>query len=368
MKIAIMKLGRNKISFAKGERITNGNMGEIEQIVKLFTNTDCDITICETKKSNAEDSVEHFGYHKIDHHSLLDGAPKVDVLVVIGGTTNFFGGADSTDALLMYKTINEFNGKILYFYTDPLCAPAKKIGHQKVKTDLDIPLEVTIQRPMHLLTCEKQYDPTKNPWKSKNVYKEWESVHHFEFSQSSIFNNRLESNFDNKDIDLVYGGFYRGGARRDQMIEYFFDTPYSARFFGGIKLDQFKFDQVPNKIPEFDPKKGGWSHFQEQTNRALATVIFGEKSYQDNIVTMRVYYSVLSGTVVFVDDTYDSSHKLFGDDMFYVKSKSDIENRIAAIKKMNMEQYKKLLDYQYSKLNIDKNEYYAKFKSILDVL
>lgn len=377
MTVAILKIGMKKISFDTNRRITNGNIGEIKQIVGLFININCDIIICDSndKVDDVNKSIEsirrHFSKSNIEHYSILNNSDMLnaDMLVVIGGTTNFFGGCDNFNALGTYKFINEFKGKVIYFYTDPLCAPLKKIGHDKVKTKIpDVPLQIEITKQMSLITCEKKFDKSKNPWKRKNIINTFDNIYHFEFSHSSIFDTRHDLNFNYKNTDLVYGGFYRGGARRELMLEYFFNTDYSSKFFGGIELEQFKLsssDLDTYKLPEFYNKKGDWDFFKEETNKALATVIFGEDTYQDNIITMRVYYSVLSSTIVFIDKNFDSNKLLFKQDFFYVSSKEELNEKIKKLKTLSLDQYTKLLDYQYSCLNIDKIEYYSRFKQIV---
>lgn len=371
MKVGVVKIGFNNIVFDLSKRVSNGTLGEIEQIIKLFVNTGCQVTICDN--NNDEDKIAknlaynniHFGVNNLRHCSVVkDQKLEADILCVIGGTSNFFGGHDTNHVLNTYKFINEFEGKILFFHTDPLCVPMAKIGRPVgLKTKYDIPTEVYLKNSMYLVNCEKSFNPEKKPWNKKNVVNQFDEVFNFEFSKSCIFNDRLKD-IPEKETDLVYGGFFRGGVRKKQMLEYFFDTPYSSRFFGKISLADFKLET--DKCPEFKMQTGGWDFFKQETAKALATVIFAEETYQDNIVTMRVYYSVLSNTVVFVDNKYDSKHNLFKDDFYYVNNKQELEERINKLKTLTPKEYKEMLDYQYKCLNYSKEDYYNEFKEILD--
>lgn len=380
-KVALLKIGTKNVSFLGAKRVYNGNMGEIEQIVRLFVKTDCEITILDSDPKKQLEKIQaaknHFNYAYFDYKIINDlnvglDAVNADILVVIGGTTNFFGGNDVSNVLGAYTYINSFPGKVLYFYSDPLCPPTKKIGHSRVKS-INTALEVELSKPMSLVTCEKVFSKDRKPWKSKNCINEFDHVFHFEFSKSCIFNAKLPElinlSKEDKTHDLIYGGFFRGGARRDQMKKYFFDVPYKAAFFGGIELDAFKFK--PNEVQEhplFIDERGDWNYFKGMTNTALCTLIFAEEAYQDSIVTMRVYYSVLSRTVVFVENSYDSKHDLFKKDFFYINSKEELAEKIQKLKTLTQAEYDRLLDYQYKCLITSEADYYKEFGEILNSL
>lgn len=378
MRVGIVKLGFNKISFAPNKRVTNGNLGEIELIIRLFTENNCKITLCDTqiKAPDIEAAIEsvntRFKVEDTKHFSTrtnLHDELEADILVVIGGTVNFFGGSDGSCILNSYHVINNFKGKVYYFYSDPLCTLQKSVGREGIKRDDEsIPFNIELTRPITLINCAKTFDVEAKPWNAKNVYTEFNQIIAFEFSKSSIFGPVLKSNFAYKDVDLVYGGFYRSGKRRKQMMEYLFNTGYSSRFFGGMELEDFAVKEKENItiFPDFEKKTGDWNFFKKETNRAYATIVFAEDTYQDNITTMRVYYSVLSGTLVLIDGKYDSAKLLFNKDFFYVNNKEDVQKRLDVLKSLSTEKYQELLDYQYKCLNIDKSEYYQSFWKLIN--
>jgi len=145
-----------------------------------------------------------------------------------------------------------------------------------------------------------------------------------------------------KSYDLIYGGFYRGGKRHKQMFKYFHDVPYKAKFFGKIEAKHFEKDKHSNP-PVYLKESKGWEFFKEQTNNSLATIIFAEEEYCDNIITMRVYASILSNTIVFIENSYDTLHKIFPDDIFhgfnYVKDHVDLAKKLEVVKSFTDEQY-----------------------------
>lgn len=379
MKAAILKLGFNKITF-ENRRVTNGNLGEVELIMRLFAKNGWDLVVCDSqigmdaRADSAQSVEEHYRKDnpkiKVWHFSTVDEVDQTidaDILVVIGGTVNFFGGADGNCLLQAYHHINKFPGKVLFFYTDPLCPPVKTIGRPGIKQKYtNVPSQITLTKPMTLINCAKTFDLTKKPWSAKGVITEFEEVIDFEFSQSAIFGESLNVHSGPKTIDLIYGGFYRGGKRRKQMIEYFFDVPYNAKFFGGIEEDMFKLkpDEV-TKLPEFDKRKGNWDFFKAETNKALATVIFAEDTYQNNITTMRVYCSALSGVIVLVDKAYDPEYKLFGVDFYYVDGREDMIKKIDRIKEMLPGEYQECVNYQNYRLRIDEDKYYSDFIKLI---
>jgi len=370
MNIAIVKIGA-RIS-TSNNNIRNGNAGENRKIIDLFVQNNHSVDLLTLVGKQDNPSV-YFNYDNIRSLDIADNyvdTSLYDALVVINGTNNFFGGEDNYNLCETYHVINNFKGPILYFYTDPLCALKQIWGdnfhkrNEKWGTDWKKEDLFISRNDMIMISAATDVDFEKKPFKSKSVIKDFARVEVFEW-QKSVLLEPAETVNTNKDVDLVYGGFYRGGTRHKQMEEYLFDTPYSSRFFGKIQPKHFESEY--EKRPEFYEKTGDWSFFKKETNKALATIIFAEDTYHDSIVTMRVYASILSNVVVFIDEKYDSKHRTFNNDFNYVNSKSDVAARLARLK-TEPGLFEEIVTAQLNAHRLDRDIFYNEFNSLLDFI
>jgi len=374
MDVAIVKIGARIATTTTGVR--NGNAGENRKIIDLFIENGHNVDLI-TKVGKKDNPTEYFEYDKIQSLEIADhykDTDKYDVLVVINGTNNFFGGYDNYNICETYHIINNFKGKILFFYTDPLCALKQVYGKNFFKrnekwgtdwTEADLLLQ---REDIIMISAASGVDLNTKPFTSNGVFDKFSKITFFEWQKSVIFDDALDKvKFEDKELDVMYGGSFRGGVRLNYMLEYMFDTIYTAGFFGKISEKQFKNSEYTN-TPTFLNKVGGWDFFKEQTNRALATIIFAEETYSDSIVTMRVYASVLSNVVVFIDENYDPHHKIFPDSLFskflYVSNKEELTRKIGMLK-ARPDFYAALLRAQKSHLSIDKDKFYKDFNNLL---
>ena len=148
-----------------------------------------------------------------------------------------------------------------------------------------------------------------------------------------------------KEVDLIYGGSFRSGKRVKKMLEYFFNKDkISVELYGNISLDQFDkytFTTAPkflNKIPV--------EEVIAKNNSGIATLIIGDKHYNDSTITLRVWESLLSDALVFMDHEFNTSHNILKNDWLYVKSGIELEQKILMLKN-DINLYNKLKDEQY---------------------
>jgi hypothetical protein len=219
-----------------------------------------------------------------------------------------------------------------------------------------------------MISAATNVDFSKKPFKNNSVIDKFDRVEVFEWQKSVLLEPAEEINI-NKDVDLIYGGFYRGGTRHKQMEEYLFNTKYDSRFFGKIQQKHFPADY--DVKPEFYEKTGDWKFFKKETNKSLSTIIFAEEAYHDSIVTMRVYASILSNVVVFIDEKYDSKHNIFPDDIFngfnYVNSSDDVEKKINKLKE-NPSLFEYIVNKQLEAHQLDRDIFYSEFNDILNFI
>lgn len=373
MKVGIIKIGGKLKTHNK--RITNGNIEENKSITNLFLKNGIDVTLITAFDKNNNPKV-FFGYDNVQCMDLETAdTTGMDMLVVINGSTNFYGGFDTNHVFKTYQVINSYKGnQVLFFYTDPatnlkqiwsdniLNKKNEKWGTNWTKEDLYISRD-----DITFMSAAKNLSLDDKMFQKKGI-PEFKDLKIFEWQKSVLFESEYTTDLSDKSVDLIYGGYFRGGARKQQMLDYFFDTDYSARFFGKITLDMFKLSEPnDNKQPEFVKLSGDWNFFKDSTSNALSTVIFAESEYQDNIVTMRVYASVLANVVVFVEDKYDSKHTIFGDGFNYINSKEELSEKIAEVKTWSTEKYFNFCKDQKSKLRINQEDFFADFAKIVNL-
>jgi len=384
MNILLMKIG-GRINTGT-RKPTNGNAGENKLIVELFLKGGHNVTLC-TKYVKGDDPETYFGSNKVSavDLALIDDVNNIDMskydkLVVINGSKNFFGGQDG-GICATYKVLNTFPKEVIFFYTDPLLTlsqvwndkfdEARNPGWGTKWTESDL---LITRKDITLLAASKGTDLTKKPFVAKGIFTDYKEIIEFEWQKAVIFGNSVHANpSEEKQIDLIYGGFYRGGARRSQMIEFMFDTDYNAAFFGKIEEHVFKLTKKEiasiKKYPSFKKELGDWDFWKKETNKAYATIVFAEDTYCDAIVTMRVYAAALSNVIVFIEDKYDSKHTIFPNDTFrgfnYVKDKEDLSRKMKIIKSFTTEQYNKMCKSQIKQLRNGTKDLFKDFNSAL---
>ena len=161
------------------------------------------------------------------------------------------------------------------------------------------------------------------------------STKYYPLQVMSLFNKDIK--FDdysfNRDYDLYYGGSFRSGRRESQFIDYFFNKNINAALFGSISENDFK--DYTGKYPIFNGKVKQ-NLIIDENKKGLATIILSEKNYNNNMITLRLYESLLADMVVFIDNKFDSKHIIFKDpelkEFNYVKSGKELEEKILKLK------------------------------------
>lgn len=270
---------------------------------------------------------------------------QYDALLVVNGSVNMFGGKEIETATTIYKLLHKFDNKIYYLLTDTLMPFVDYYKHIEKKpwnnyTEEDFKLK-------HNINIISQF---KDEEKIKKIFKGVE-IDDFVYIPLQYWSFDYQSNFIptniEKTVDLIYGGSYRAGNRREKMLRYFFNKEnISVEMYGNINVDQFKITDKDNitKLPTFT-KKVLPNEVLAKNSTGLATVLLGDKNYNDNTMTPRFIEALMSKVICFIDEEFDPSHSLLVDDYFYINSGEELENKILEIKN-NKELYYKLLNAQ----------------------
>lgn len=336
MNIAILNLANNISDFKTTPS------GETIYFKKLFELIDHTVHIISNKNTQ----------YSLSFEEVLD-INYYDKLIVVNGAINFFGGKENPTIIKNFKLMAQYKKQIYYLLTD-LRLPFKQLWPSIEKRNWGyFKEEVYVTSPIKVISQTFNLDV---------VYKlmpDLQSIYFPLERYKLVFN---ESNVTSiKTTDLIYGGSFRAGNREQKMIDYLFDTPYSVEFYGNASQDQFK---LPYTQP---PLFTGKIHFNEvisKNNSAWSSIIIGDKLYNNNHITLRVWEVMMSDSVILIDNEFDPDHKIMGKDWFYVKNKLEIQSKLQKIKQHH--QY--IIKYQHNRIKelFNKQQYLNQLEDLIN--
>ena len=340
MKIALLNLSNNITNFST---VSSGETLYIKKMLKLLEHN-----VDVISKTNTENTI---AFEDVDDINIYDK------LLVINGAINFFGGKENPIIINNYKLMAQYNKPIYYLLTD-LRLPFKQLwkdierrnwGYKKEDVWVDSKINVISQS--HNLDMVRKLMPDVH------------QIFYYPLERYILLFPKQDesSSLLFKNVDLIYGGSFRSGNRKDKMLEYFFDTDYSTEMFGNIKEKQFK---VEDKKPPHFSGKVKMDEVINKNSEGYASLILGDKNYNNNMLTLRVWEVLLSDSVILIDEDFDPEHLIMKNDWYYVNNKQDVSQRLKDIKQ-NKEKY---LQYQKERINdlFDEEEYLKKLEWIIN--
>lgn len=373
MKVAVIKLG-SRISFNAND--TSGGNGEARSIIKMLKEGGADVHIY-TKILKKDTLVEDYTWHNLT--DFVSGAVDIegDALVVLNGNVNFFGGAEDPEQLLNYALINDFNGPVFYIFCDPELT-LKQVWPSVEKKPwasnwTESQLNITRTDITYL---SQPYDVDKvlgamgkNEVKPKNII-------HFPFEKFPCLNEQLPFNPSPK-VDLSYGGTMRGGKRINKMIKFYFGHPedISVEMFGKIELDDFKKSKkhaslLATRRPPIFTGAIKYDLMLPKMNEAMAHCVIGDPWYEDiNDIPQRLYESVMSQVVTFIDEDMDRARRVWSADkeladFLYVSSREELSEKIQLLK-LDTSLRKEIVDSQFAAIGFDVSKYCSSFVNLI---
>lgn len=375
MKVGVIKLG-SRISFNAND--TSGGNGEARSIIKMLKEGGADVSII-TKILKKDNLLPQYNWLHIMGDSGIgidqSDLDAHDVLVVLNGNVNFFGGAEDPEQLMNYKIINNFKGQVYYIYCDPSLTlkqvwqsvEKKPWGNEYSKEDLFI-------SRTDIIYLSQPHDIEKVAAKlSKNEIIPSKFVH-FPFEQFPCLNEQLPVN-ETPEVDLSYGGTMRGGKRTKKMIKFYFDHPeeISVEMFGKIKAEDFT-DALSKWGHDLrHPQFSGAIKYDEmlpKMNKAMCHIVIGDPYYEEiNDMAQRAYESIWSNVVTFIDTDLDQLRRVYGRDkeladFLYVADKKEVAEKILLLKN-DPELRKQILQDQLNAINFNSKEYCERFVNLL---
>jgi hypothetical protein len=335
MKIAILNLANNVTDFKTTPS------GETIYFKKTLELLNWEVDIISNKKTQYTIPFEH----------VLD-INQYEKLIVVNGAINFFGGKENPTIINNYKLMAQYQNTIYYFLTD-LRLPFKQLWPSIEKRDWGYNKEeVYVTAPVKVIS------QTFNLYVVKQLMPDLECVY-FPLERYKLLFEQ-NNNTTLKLVDINYGGSFRAGNREQKMIDYLFDTEYSVEFFGTAKLDQFK---LPYKNPPSFTGKVNFNEVINKNNESYASIIIGDKLYNNNHITLRVWEVMMSNSIILIDNEFDPEHNIMGKDWFYINNKQDVKEKLIQIKQN--QDY--ILKYQHNRIKelFNEQKYLLNLKEIL---
>lgn len=335
MKIALINMGNNVTDYKTTPS------AETLYLANSLRGLGCEVDVISNK-----DTENTISYENANDPNIYNR------LVVINGSVNFFGGAENYGVLNAQKFMSAYKNKIYYLLTDirlgftqswpAIQGKPWKDNYSEDTLMINSPIRI-ISQGTNLSIAEEAHKKVKVP----NL----EYVH-FPLERYKIYQDDFKiAKPTEKKFDLVYGGSFRSGQREQKMVEFLFDTGLNVEFFGTAKESQFKNKKkYPWEVAPVFGKKVANADMINKMSEGVATLIIGDKSYNDNFVTLRVWEAMASDAIMLIDEEFDTGHKIIDDERFYVKNKQDLIDRINLIKSDR--------DLRNALLSIQRNELY----------
>lgn len=328
-----------------------------------------------TKLLKKDKKPSDFNIFNIESEYQNINSEGYDALIVINGNVNYFGGIDNPSDTLCYYIINHFNGPVFYMLCDPhilltqiwKSIEKKEWASKYKKEDIEITRDdiVYISQPRNTKLLKSIVDK-KTGIKIKDII-------HFPFENFVYLTSDYKENHFNYEYDLMYGGTFRSGRRQQDMIKFYFGYPddIKVKMFGKIKKDDFKKNKYNLRYPEFG-KSVSYDNFNDEMSKSLSTVIISDPLYKElDDIAQRVHEGILTGNIVFIDESADRNKIVFGKNpvlskFSYVKNREDVEKRIRMLNNFGFDYIKRIINLQRMLTKIDKIEYSNKLKEILE--
>lgn len=369
MKIALIKLGSRVSISSTG---TSGGTGETLSIIKMLVDGGALVDVY-TKVLPKDDKPNNFNIYDIESEYININHRDYDCLVVLNGNVNYFGGVDSPSQTLNYWLINNFSGRVYYILCDCnllLTQIWPSISKKKWSSNYNI-TDINIDRS-DIIYVTQAYATNKVLEKARkdiNI----EKVIYYPFEKFPMLTlNYLDFN-ENPYYDLSYGGTFRSGKREADMIKFYFGYPEDIKveMFGKIELSNFKEKNIVGlNTPEFN-KSVNYDQFANKMLNSRATIAIGDPLYKAwDDLAQRIYESIMTGNVVFIDQSYDYQKRVFSNkelrEFNYISDrKRDIVEKIKKIRDNGYRKY--IIDLQREDVKINKEKYCNDFVNLLEV-
>lgn len=304
MKILLLNIANNVTDF---KTVASGETIYIKEVLKQAEN---EVIIASNKNGEHTTSFDD-----------LEQITNFDKVIVIPGALNFFGGVESPTIINNYKLLAQWEKEIFVLQTDARL-PFKQLWPSIEKRGWGYKEEdVWVNSPIKVICQSRNIEEVKSQYNKNKNYIDFNEIdfEHFPIERyaamnaySFLINKELKNNVVPYENDFTYYGSFRGGNRAEKMVKYltgYIAEKFKVHVFGTLKEKQLA-KLTDGKLPTFG-KKVPMNKTVEEISKSKATIILGEKFYNDAMFTVRVWETMASNSCVLIDEDFDPKHLLF---------------------------------------------------------
>jgi len=374
MKILVTKIGAN-ITWSKS--VTSAANTDIKYLLScLDTQTDFDISII-SKKTRNTIIPKKYKFINLNDSSFQNVTEEHDVLVVFNGSINFFGGARDESPLNIYRLMNTCSKEqkpIFVINTDGQLILKKlwpMIHKREWATDLSANEFDIDESNVHYISQFRNVNELirDDAERKKKIVIPKENTMFIDLAASMLCHGKIKGfdprinypKLEDRKIDLTYGGYTRNTYRRKRLQHFYFNPilkklKLKLKLFGNLR----DFGIVNRVSP---------SQFIRIMRSSRATIIVGDKEYENNTFTLRMYESILSGVIVFIDSKFDQKCRFYngieGTQNLYIRNTEEFVDSFFS--DYNIAEMEELTDkiYEEKYLNFSVEKYTSELASLL---
>lgn len=362
MKVAIIKLGA-RISY--GSNDSSGGNGEARSLIDMFHQGGAECHIF-TKILKKDILPEHLHFHQInDDFDDIDG---YDILAVVNGNVNWFGGQEDREQILNYHMIQNFKGRVIYLYCDPNLALKQiwpSVSKKKWASNWN-QADIEITRPIDVICQVYNTQMAKEQFKGIQV----DSIQSYEFHKFPMMFPENKSVLG-KQVDLSYGGTFRSGRREKKLIDFYFGYPddISVEVFGNLKLDNFNEKKTLDFRPPDFSGPVAYEKMIQKMSESKYHIVIGDTKYPEfEMISQRTYESIMAGCITFVDADFDRKKRIYGSvkelDFLYVKNRKEVIEAIKLIEEEGC--YEEIIVAQKDAVGFNIKTYTEEFVNMIE--
>jgi len=268
--------------------------------------------------------------YKLHDYTKVDSLNKLDLVLLFNGPIQFYGGKEDPGIIKQWQLINSYIGPVWYVFTDSRYPFMQlwelmllKEWHKKYDRD----------------TIWVERDDIRYIYQGQNAR---ENIECFPIDWAIMLNppESIETPIVDRRYDLIYGGSNRDAKRKNKFHHYYLNENFFTLVFGSVKFED-KFGVVPPNVTKIGQVPH--SQFIKKMSEGKSTIIIGDKFYQSQWYTLRMYESILAGCLTFIDRDFDTDRKFYKDDetlkeLMYVTDYQDYRNKMDKIKEASIEQ------------------------------
>lgn len=321
---------------------TNVNASEAANVAYALRKEGFDVDIL---TFNPEDTINKQFYE------IKDVNAEYDRIVTRIDKAIFYGGVMQPHIVQIYRLLKEWNKPIIQLCVD--ATPGiqmenlyEKFTNRKLRGTKDLECKIDysfddfrIGEKQPIIFVSQHEDPTIYYNITQNIkWKKFDKMlfTNFPNAKYTLYTQKFneENMMNDREYDVAYYGFFRNGQRKAEIDRFINDTGMKNVWFATGKATIKSIRKSGLLGDNVTLEKGApQNRIHEKINKAYATIVIGDKRYNNGQYTARVYETMSSNAVQFIDRNYDTEGKLYGKDNYrYVSTTEEFKKKVEEIK------------------------------------